>query len=252
VLILIVLLLLLGVILAVVLIAWSAWFQAYIYTEPGTGFVWRGPAAAAANLAVIAIWVALDYQSGGKYRPIWETSSTEETKRFTELRVPGPANREDVYRLRPGTRDDYRLNGLPSGQRMPSTPEKIIAVDGDQRYTFEPERDDKGNFKRGKNKASAEPLRYRDEKGRVMLETTLGTLETFRGGLFFANLLVNLLLLGAAFLALWLILRFQWLHALGQAVVLCLVLMLFVLPPLLSRAESVAKERAAARAAPAS
>src|SRR5260370_40604665 len=109
---------------------------------------------------------------------------------------------------------------------MPGTPPKIVAIDGEQRYTFEPERDDKGNFKRGKNKAGDEPLRYRDEKGRIMVEGSLGTLDTFRGGLFFLNALLNLALLGAAFLALWLILRFQWLRALGHAGAPSLVLLL--------------------------
>ncbi len=44
------------------------------------------------------------------------------------------------------------------------------------------------------------------------------------------------------FLSLWLLLRFQWPHALGLAVAFWLV-MLFILPMILTKAESVRKER---------
>ena len=48
--------------------------------------------------------------------------------------------------------------------------------------------------------------------------------------------------------SLWLLLQFQWPHALGQAFVFWGIMILFVMPPVLTRAENVAKERAAARA----
>ena len=50
-----------------------------------------------------------------------------------------------------------------------------------------------------------------DEKGRVMEEGSLGQLASrFRWGWFLANCFLNFLLLAAAFVAGWLILRFQW------------------------------------------
>ena len=57
------------------------------------------------------------------------------------------------------------------------------------------------------------------------------------------NLLLNALLLAVCFVALWLLLTFQWPHALGQAVVLWLML-LFALAPLLTKVEGVARQRA--------
>jgi hypothetical protein len=45
---------------------------------------------------------------------------------------------------------------------------------------------------------------------------------------------------------LWLVLRFHWPAALGQAIVFWIVVSLFVFPPLLTRAEKVAHDRVAA------
>jgi hypothetical protein len=246
VLILIVLLLVVWVVLAILLTAWSMWFQAAIYTEAAPGLAWRGPAAASAVMLVVLVWVVLDYRSPERFRPLWESASTGPDTQFDELRVPG-TDREEVYRRRPGTRE-YRLGGLPSGKPLPSTPPRIVVVEGDQRYTFEPERDEQGNFKRGKAAVGRgeENLRYRDEKGRVMVAGSLGQIESFHGGQFAGNVLLHLAFIGSAFLGLWLLVRFQWLHALGQAAALSLLLLLFVMPPLLTRAEAVARDRAAA------
>jgi hypothetical protein len=194
-------------------------------------------------MLLVVIWVVLTYRAPGRFRPLWESSSTEQVKQYDELRVMVTKGKDDVYRRRPGT-SEYRLNGLPSGKPLPSTPPAIVVIEEGQRYTFEPERDEKGNFKRRKGGGGDEPLRYTDEKGRVMVEGSLGQLESFRGGVFFGNVLLNLAFVASAFVGLWLVLRFQWLHALGQAIVLCLLLMLFVMPQLLTRAEALTRSRA--------
>jgi hypothetical protein len=243
VLILIVLLLLLWVILALLLTGWSLWFQGFLYTEPARGIVWRGPAAASAIMLVVLVWVVLVYHSPGRFQPLWEAASTEKVKQFDQLRVP-VGNKEEVFYLRPGGKYRDRNN-----RPLPSTPSRVIVVEDDHRYTFEPERDENGNFKRHlAGGRVTEPLRYFDEKGRVMTEGEgLGRIESFRSGRFIGNLLLNLAFLASVFLGLWLLLRFQWLHALGQAVALSLLLLLFVMPQLASKTEKVAHERATAR-----
>jgi hypothetical protein len=250
---LILLVLLLWVVLTVLLSAWTLWFQAYIYSEPTSGIFWRGPAAGSAVMLVLLLWFFLDYRDPpGRFRTLFEFSSTDDSKRFDELRVPRDKT-EDVYRLvRGGARGEYRLKGQPTGKVLPSRPKKIIVVEGDERYTFEPERDAQGNFKARTTSSwfgssSSDELRYIDNRGRVMLESSLGQLSTFRGGRFVGNLFLSFLLLAAFFAALWLILRFQWPHALGQAFVFWGVMQLFILPPVLTRVETVAKERAQAR-----
>jgi hypothetical protein len=248
VLILIVLILGSWVALTLLFTAWTMYVQAYLYTEPTEGALWRGPAAAGAVMGVVLLWVVFDYAAPGRFRPLWEFSSSSDAKPFPELRVPNASGKEDVYKLRPGTRGEYRLDGLSSGRQLPSRPAEIIVVEGSERHVFKPERDEKGLFKQRSTTAFGrevkEPLRYLDEKGRVMTEDSPGQLTSFRGGLFFGNVLLNALLMAVLFVALWLLLRFQWLHALGQAVALWLLMLLFVLPPLLTRAEEVSRQRA--------
>jgi hypothetical protein len=245
--------LVLWVVLTVLLSAWTLWFQGYIYNEATSGISWRGPAAGAAVMVIVVVWIFLDYRDPpGRFKTLFESSSTVDSKPFPELRVPGKKG-EDLYKLVPGTRE-YRLKGQPTGKVLPSRPERVIVMEGEERYVFEPERDAKGKFKMGTasssswlGSAATDELRYIDQKGRVMVESSLGQLSTFRGGRFIGNLFLNFFFLAVWFVVLWLLLRFQWAHALGQAVVFWGVMQLFVLPPVLTRAETVAKERAQAR-----
>jgi hypothetical protein len=249
---LVLLIVLLWIILTVLPSAWTLWLQSYIYSEPTTGIEWRGPAAGSALAFFLLLWIILDYNSPGHFPSLFEITSTEDNKPFPELRIP--TNRgEEVYRLRPGARLDYRLNGQANGKPLPSRPPHLIVLEDGEKIHFEPQRDAHGNFKTKSTSSvfgsSEEPLRYTDNKGRVMLENSLGQLSTFRGGRFVANVVINLLFLALWFVVLWLLLRFQWPHALGQAIVFWLVMLLFVMPPLLARAETVARQRAKAAGA---
>jgi hypothetical protein len=86
---LILLVILLWIVLTVLLSAWTLWFQGYIYTEPTPGILWRGPAAGSALMVVLLLWIFLDYRDPpGRFRPLFESSSREESKPFPELRVP--------------------------------------------------------------------------------------------------------------------------------------------------------------------
>jgi hypothetical protein len=87
------------------------------------------------------------------------------------------------------------------------------------------------------------PGYYQVNGRRKMLQ--LGVLSVFRWGLFLGNLFLNALFLGVCFVCLWLILRFQWTHALGFAAVLWLALSLAVVPMLLAKTQEVARQRAA-------
>jgi hypothetical protein len=71
-----------------------------------------------------------------------------------------------------------------------------------------------------------------------MTEDSLGRVSTPKRGLLFGNLLLNGLHFVAWFLCLWLLLRFQWSHALGLAIPLWLALSLSVVPFLLGKTSS--------------
>lgn len=247
---LVLLVLLVWVVLTVVLAGWSLFLQQYLYTEATPGMLWRGPAAGSALTFVLLVWLVCDYRAPGGYRPLWEFSSTETTAAFPEMRVP-TATGEEVYKPIPGRRNEYHLNGQTRGQALTARPPLLIVVEGDKRSTFKPERDEKGNFKQATStrfgRESKEPLRYVDESGRVMVEGSLGQLTISRPGRFIGNVLLNLAFFGACFASLWLLLGFQWPHALIQAFVVWGVVLLFVWPPVLAQVESTANERAAAR-----
>jgi hypothetical protein len=256
---LILLLLLFFVVVTIFLTAWTLWFQAYIYSEPAQILPWRAPAAGAAITGYIAFWVLLVYLNPGKLGTL-TTFAASEGVEYDELTLtdkdgqPIKRLREDAKGIpkelpekykKVGSPPIYRLDGQPKGAELPQHPEGLRArsADGND-HVFVPDRDAKGQFQvrersfLGVKQSSA--LEYRDkETGQVMEEGQLGRVSMFYFGRFLANMILNLLHLVVWFVCLWLLLEFQWSHALGQAIILWLVTMLFILPPLFGRAEDL-------------
>jgi hypothetical protein len=247
---LVLILLVIGFIAAVVLAAGTLWFQGYIYSEPVGSIAWRAPAAAAAIILFVAFWVWLDYRAPGRYRGLHEFSVTETRPPFAVLRVPNRDGKVEVYKQRKDARGriQYLRNGEPGGKSLPSRPDRIIALEGDREYLFEPlaaQRDARGNYQ----VQPGELLRYRNaETGWEMAESHLGQVYIFHTGWLVANVVLNLLHLLVWFLVLWLLLHYQWPHALGLAVVCWLVMTLAILPMVFRQAEDLAGQRAAAPA----
>ncbi len=243
---LILIVLVVWVVLMVLLAAWTLFFQGYIYSEPASALHWRAPAAGTALIVFVLIWLVFDYRSivdrgdEGRYQPL-HNFSTSETVTYQHLWIINRDGKEEHYERRGNqyVRKD--------GRTLPTRPSKIVAaqqVNGDK-HVFEPERDAKGNFKVEKE----QPLRYYDQsnKSRYMDESSLGQVSIFHFGWLLLNLVLNFGLLVVWFVVLWLLLRFQWPHALGLAVVFWLVMLLFVMPPVLKQAENVRKERLPAK-----
>ncbi|MFQ3649117.1 MAG: hypothetical protein SNJ75_02200 [Gemmataceae bacterium] len=250
---LVVVLLVLYVVLSLLLAAWTVWFSGYLYEEPTGQIQWRGPLAGAIVFAPILLWLLLAYGSPGTYRPLWEFSSREVSEPFPEVWVPNDKGAWEMYRYIRGRRE-YRRDGNEKLPPLPSRPSELkVKSKGGPERLFKPERDDKGKLLIRKSRSlfssQDEPLRYVDGSGAVMREGELGQVTTFKGSNLLLNVSLNGLVFVAWFVALWPILRFQWSHALGQAGIFWLVLMLFVMPPLVSWTESVAAERAVTNAA---
>jgi hypothetical protein len=92
-------------------------------------------------------------------------------------------------------------------------------------------------------------VQYVDERGWVIEENKYGPNgEPYvsRWGRFLVNLFLNFFHLVLWFLCLWLLLRFQWPHALGFAVVMWLIVTLSILPMMLSQAGEIALQGRAA------
>jgi hypothetical protein len=229
---LILLLLLIWFALVVFLAAWTLFFQGYIYTEPVSDLTWRAPAAGSALALFVCLWTVLACRAPGQYQTLFNFSN-DDSRSYEELTVT-QGGKDEVYKKVSGKsgRLEYRRGDRP----LPSRPDKITLTEDGQKATFEPDRDAKGNFK----PAGDSTLRYHDDRGREMVEGRLGEVNTTRTGRLLLNLLLNFFHLALWFVCLWLLLRFQWAHALGLAVVMWAVMTLFVLPPLLGKAETAA------------
>jgi hypothetical protein len=227
-------------VLSLLLAAWTLFFQGYIYSEPVAGIYWRAPAAGAALTLFLSLWIALDYRSvekptdEGRYRPLHELSARE-IERYDKLTAVLPPDRKKVQFAWQG--NQYVTKG---GQRLPGRPLEIIAADKEgQEHVFKPKTDEKtGNFKVEENGR----LRYYEEgnPNRYMEEDYPGLITIYHFSWLIMGLLLNFGFLVVWFLCFWLLLDFQWSHALGLAFGAWLI-SLFVLPMILTEAEKVRK-----------
>jgi hypothetical protein len=231
---------------SVFLTAWTLWFQAYIYSEAVDRIYCRGPAAGAALGLFFTLWVWLDYGTDSRFRTLFEFSARESWE-YKKLIVETDAGQTETYLS--GKTDRGGLTYYKDGHRtagtLPSRPNKVTVTDekDGRQLVFEPERDSKGHFL----VRPGESLRYiNKDSGRVMLEGQLGQVSTFRWWWLFQNLFINLLHLAVWWACLWLVLKFQFWHSFGMAIVAWLAVTLFMLPPLLNLAEETAKARTTA------
>jgi hypothetical protein len=235
----------LGVSLAVLLWAGTLWFQGYIYSEPVAQVWWRAPAAALALTLFLALWCFLDYRNPGDY-PGQFQFRTGDDKQLPELWALREG-RETQYKMRKSDRGLPEYVDRATGRPWQSHPDAIIIEETPgEKVEFKAERDKNGNFKIERGK-----LRYLDPKGRVMTEEQLGRLDISRRGLVFGNILLNLGHLLVWFAVLWLLLRFQWSHALGLAVVFWLIMTFTILHIILLRTEEAGRGRSVPGPAPA-
>ena len=234
--------------LIVVLWAGTFFFQGYIYTEPSPGLYWQAPVTGAALTVGYAIWCGTIFLA----KPTRPTDIPINTIFFFtakedmfERPLPPAAKlwaikldrqktgddkdgeRTEYKRVRDG-QDKYHYEDTTTLHR-PWHAQDVIAV--------EMEKDDgtKMRFDLAKT-GKGENRQYISSDGWVMTETVngpTGNPEKFRFGRLLLNVLFNLVHLAAWFVLLWLLMRYQWPHALGLGAALWLVITLALLPMLL-------------------
>src|SRR5262249_10482241 len=189
--------------------------------------------------AFITLWVILYYNDHDSYAPLTEYSSSVEQERFRKLWIVQEGKRIE-FNLR---REPGRLVFVgPNNRELPTRPQEIIVKEDGEEAHFKPDRDDRGNFKPDPN---SKLLSYRDQKGRVMREAyRVQLVPEKRPGTTFIYMLLNLLPGVVWFVCLWPLLRFTWGQALLLTVGCWLMMTLIILPPILTQARDVAKERA--------
>ena len=221
--------------LAVLLWVGTMWFQGYIYSEPSEQLFWRAPAAAAAITLFFAFWGVLAYRSPGDYPAMFMLPSWRDSRELPIKAVVYAEGKEVEVKPVPGQKTYVDARG----QRLQTRPMAVIVEEDGERVRFDAEKDEKGYFKAGQS----ELLRYLDSRGRVMTEDGLGSLAVSRWGLFLGNVLLNLLHFGVWFVCCWLLLRYQWGHALGVAFVFWLIMTISVSEMIVQRVERAKKEQ---------
>src|SRR5262249_31673165 len=184
----------------------------------------------------------------------FSSERADEFDRFISVRRDQEGDKEIVYEKRrlPGGRIEYRDNSDTPWARSKSgmmvaiiLEEKIDGEEKPRRARFNAELSPDGKtFAPAVAGGAQQPVRYLEENGsRFIVENQMGKAISYRRGRMAMNIFVNLLHLVLWFVVLWLILRFQWPHALLGAVVCWLVMSLGVLPFMLDRARDASKPR---------
>ena len=213
--------LLLYVCLAALLWGLGNSIQRMIYTEVSTGLPWRGAAGAAVIITVGVLWPLGFNSIASEWRwPITFDDQflfqnvTRTAVEFEAFLVPDEAGREIRYHRRPTVRGyEYRDD---SGRVMPTSPLVMIGIpkSGDP-IRFEVVKDAEGYIDRSRGGTY-----YVAPDGTEYAESDLltGGLATISYGQVFIILTGDLLIWAAWFLVIWLLLRFQWPHALGLSI----------------------------------
>jgi hypothetical protein len=230
--------------LAVAVILWAValFLQGYLYSEPVEQVYWRAPLAGFIMALFVGLWCSFDYKNPGRYGSIFDVSAASDDVKFD--RFWSVRNGQEIlYTLKKDSRgrgEYFDANGKRWNRRSTDgIMEAIIVEDKEgQKIRFNAERTADGSFKVD----DQDVVRYveKDGKHRVMRDIFIGSLSEARSGVTAANLFLNFFHVVTWFLCLWLLLRFQWGHALGLACVAWLVLTFF-LPPLFKKTEDLAR-----------
>jgi hypothetical protein len=231
---LLLILLLLAVAVAALLLVGTAVIQGYLYSQPAEGILWRSAAAGFVVAAFLGFWCWIEARAPGQFESFLDFSPRESIRldKFWSERTGDRGKQEILYTKTKEARgrvvyndpDNNPWQRTGAGGMMTA----IIVEEGGEKHRFEAEMTPEGAFKLEDNR----PLRYveKDGRGRVMTDDAIGEISTTKYGLLFGNLLLNLAHLLVWFLCLWLLMDFQWPHALGLAAGLWLAFALIVWP----------------------
>jgi hypothetical protein len=245
---LLIVLVVIGVTLSVLLWAGTVFLQGYFYTEPNPDTYWQAPAAGAAITLFLLVWCIINVNATHDQGPGFEPYDTLIRFNASEEYDKRPVDK--IWVIRAGAKDPivyecHRIDQNKFEFVNPITKERF-GLSGVQAIVLEDnlgkigEKGEKIRFELNKESDSGNS-RFVSAQGWAMGENNLGQPYIFRFGLLVANLLLNFLHFAVWFLCLWLLLRFQWGHALGLAIVLWLVMTLTVLPTLMSRTGEIAR-----------
>ena len=215
--------------------------QGYWYESVADGIAWRSAATGAASGVVLGLWGMLEAAVPGRFDTLLNFSPRESMvfDQFWSVRKSDRGTTEELYKRSRDLRGVITFvdaNQRPWQRSDGGMMVAVIVEENGERKRFDAELDAAGRFL----VRDSEPLRYREVGGsRVMTEAAIGQLHTMRYGRLIVNLVWNLLHLAAWFACFWLILEFQWPHAVLLAAVMWLVTVVIVWPVLQERLRAV-------------
>jgi hypothetical protein len=263
---LLLILLITGVTLGVLLFVGGLFVQGYIYTQPSPFLKWGAPAAAAALFVFYALWcvtVALSAPADSPYHVVWQfsTRSDQFPAPVKDLWAIHKGGKTDHYVLKKGVmfrgqaRASYHNPDTDSPWRGTGVEEIVIRDKDKQEFHYVLSTLDDQKREDDKKRQRGAYREFVSSDGWVIKETESGPSDNpqkSRIGRFFLFALLHMLHLGLWFACLWLLMRFQWGHALAGAFVLWLAITMLTLPMLVGYAAEIsyARHTLAAPAAP--
>jgi hypothetical protein len=250
-------LLVIGLGLGVVLYVGSLFLQGYIYTEPSQGLYWQAPAAAAILIVFIFFWTLLITNSATASPTDIPYDALFRFNRYVdmveqpvkELTAVHKDNKKLVYKLHKEVRFEgstraYYVEkkslerGVTTPNWNPDNLKEIRITHNGEEMVFELQPTGTGaNLEFVHSGTGYTFVDYGDGPD--------GIPRASRWSRFLANLLLNFFHLALWFVCLWLLLRFQWGHALGLGLVSWLLVTLVFMPMLLDAAGQVAVDKRA-------
>jgi len=252
---------LLAVFVGLVVLFWvgAQWAQGFFYDSVVAGVPWRAAAAGGAIIAFLLLWCLIEYANPGRTDAIHNFNHQEikEVDRIISVRKSPEGEREIVYQKRPSGKTSVYLDadGKPWAPSSSGAMVAIVVEEGPAgaktRRRFKADMDEKGNLKREKTgDVEVKGLRYREEGGNAyILESNPGMIVRPRTSMLLWNILLNTLHLVLWWVVIWLLLRFQWSHAIAFALVCWLAFTLALVPFLISRTRTAAEKKTAPPAA---
>jgi hypothetical protein len=230
VLILCLILLLTWLVLSALLWGGSRWIQGALYERIPTDLIWRAPAAAAAVTAFLLIWAMINSAALGPgdtelpYNTLLQFSPERLSEPVPEMTVER-ADGKVIYKKvsLPTTPPTQEYRDAEHNQFKPERAKDVKSItikDGDNEIRFLPDPNEQ---------------RFKEEKGRRSLYyESFGRLTTPRTGATWLIIVLNLVHLALWFVVVWLLLQFNWPHAIVGAICLWAAMTLLA-PSILDR-----------------
>lgn len=227
--------------------------QGYMYNQPVDRLPARAAAAAVLVGTFLSLWVAIDRGAPGKYDTFFEFGgeTRKEFDEFEAVRWSVPSGRFDADKDPPETTAKFKKapggkagafvevgSGQPFRQNDTSTMTAVLVVKTDDGppVRFKAKMDvqtkaDPNSQQKYRVATYTNDRVFVEENGsRYIKADQLGVVYVPSTGTVFVALLINFLHMVVWFVAFWLVLRFNWGHALGFAAVFGLLTMLAIMP----------------------